>query len=1074
MLKRFFITSLLFMLPVFAIGTAIYYGEIQNERTILEIQAVERLKGQNEQIVNEFTYIVSDLMFLAQQHELQVFFDSDTKQQREILATEYRLFAAQKKLYDQIRFLDETGMEIARANFNAGNPSIVPADKLQNKGKRYYFRDALVLERGEIFVSPFDLNMEKGQIECPLKPMIRFGTPVFDHTGQKRGIVLLNYLGTRLLKKLDERAVNASSDIMLLNAKGFWLKGTAPADEWGFMYPDGGNKTFGNRFPEEWAQIIKAESGQFYTNNGLFTFITLYPLLEGQKSSTGAQHAFSPSLAKLGTQEYYWKIVSHVPPSTLQAKSHQTLSNMAIPFMALVLLILVISAFLTTARIKRVNAEAALRESEERFKAIVAAIPIPMAITRLSDQAFLYANEHYGQCFNIPPEQLVGYTSHSLCNHEERLRLLEILKRDGYVHNFELQAKKVGGEPLWIMVSMRPMTFNGEPAMIGVAYDITERKRAEEKIQQQHEFLQHVIDSLDHPFYVINTNNYQIGVANAATRALGMRPGVTCHALTHKRSEPCTGTNDPCPLKQVKKTKKPFIVEHIHFDKQGNPINVEVHGFPITDRAGNVTQMIEYSLDITERKRAEKQLHLQNEELQVQNEQLDAFARQLEELQQEKLYQLNKAYERFVPREFLGLLDKQSILDVQLGDQVEKEITILFSDIRGFTHISEKMTPQDNFEFINTYLGLMEPIIHQHHGFIDKYIGDAIMALFPTNADDAVSGAIAMLKKLRQFNNKIVQQAEQPAIQIGIGLNTGLLMLGTVGGQNRMDGTVISDAVNLASRVEGLTKTYGTSLLITEPTYQKLIEPSQYNIRVIDRVTVRGKTEPVTIYDVFDAEPPITIELKSTTLHDFEQGFRCFHNEQFEEAQGFFEKVLEINHNDKAAQVYLENCRTVLNMTMPEKPRILIVDDLPLNATVLSNFLNTKHFEVFVAKEGVTALEMVKSKYPHLILLDVMMPGIDGFETCRRLKADVKTQDIPVIFITALSETVNKIKGFELGAVDYITKPFQREEVLSRIKTHLSVHHLQQQVQAKNVELEIHNLQLKERIKTLTMQTKFV
>jgi PAS domain S-box-containing protein len=1069
MLRPFLTNALVFLLPAFILALVIYYQEYNREKTVLEIQAIESLQGQNEQIINEFNYIVSDLMFLAEQYELQRFLDKPTQEQRAILAREYRLFAAKKKLYDQIRFLDETGMEIARTNFNRGTPTIVPIENLQNKGKRYYFRDAFLLERGEVFISPFDLNIEKGKIERPLKPMIRFATPVFDHSGHKRGIVLLNYLGERLLKKLEQRAANASSDVMLLNAKGFWLKGTKKEQEWGFMY--GRNKTFGNKFPEEWEQIIQNQSGQFDSHNGLFSFKTIYPLIEGQKSSAGAFSAFSPSLVSLGAQDYYWKMLSYVPPSTLQKISAQILNKIAIPFFALILFILIIIAFLTQSRIKHIKAETALRESEERFKAIVTAIPIPMAITRLADGCFLYANQHYSEFFNISSEQLIDQSAYNITHLSEKEALLPLLGKEGYIHDLELKTKLIDGKSYWIMASFYPMNYNGESAMIGVIYDITQRKQAEKKLQHQHEFLQHVIDSLDHPFYVIDVNTYQIGVANSATKALGLWPGATCYALTHRRSEPCTGKNDPCPLKQIKNTKKPFIVEHIHFDKAGNPRNVEVHGFPILDRHGNVRQMIEYSLDVTERKQTEEQLYKQNEELQAQNEQLDAFARQLAELQQEKLYQLNKAYERFVPSEFLGLLDKQSILDVQLGDQVEKEITVLFSDIRGFTRLSEKMNPQDNFEFINTYLGLMEPIIHQHHGFIDKYIGDAIMALFPTHADDAIKGGIAMLKKLKQFN-PVLQKMGKPMIEVGIGLNTGLLMLGTVGGQNRMDGTVISDAVNLASRVEQLTKTYGTSLLITEQTYQKLNNPSDYKIRVIDRVTVKGKTEPVTIYEVFDNQAPIIIELKSKTLPDLEQGFHCFHNEEFEKAQHFFENVLQINSHDKVAQVYLAHCRTVLGMTMPEKPRILVVDDMPFNIQLLSTFLNLHDFEVLAADNGYTGLELAESKQPHLILLDILMPEIDGFETCQLLKEKEKVKDIPVIFMTALSNTGNKVKGLDLGAVDYITRPFQQEEVLARVKAHLNIRYLQQQLQAKNTELEIHNLNLKDRIKTLTMETK--
>jgi class 3 adenylate cyclase len=129
------------------------------------------------------------------------------------------------------------------------------------------------------------------------------------------------------------------------------------------------------------------------------------------------------------------------------------------------------------------------------------------------------------------------------------------------------------------------------------------------------------------------------------------------------------------------------------------------------------------------------------------------------------------------------------------------------------------------------------------------------MALFPKDADSALQGAIAMLQALTHYNFGR-KKANYNDIRVGIGINTGRLMLGTIGGENRMDSTVVADAVNLASRVEGLTKIYGTSLLITEQTHLKLVRPGQYHIRVIDAVAVKGKSELVTVYEVFDADPP--------------------------------------------------------------------------------------------------------------------------------------------------------------------------------------------------------------------------
>jgi hemerythrin-like metal-binding protein/PAS domain S-box-containing protein len=327
---------------------------------------------------------------------------------------------------------------------------------------------------------------------------------------------------------------------------------------------------------------------------------------------------------------------------------------------------------------------------------------------------------------------------------------------------------------------------------------------------------------------------------------------------------------------------------------------------------GSIDQIVATLQDITERKQAEKKLYQQNEQLKIQNEQLDAFATQLEKLQREKLYQLNQAYERFVPHQFLSLLGKESIIDINLGDQVEQEMTILFSDIRGFTSISEKMTPQDNFDFLNTYVGQMEPIIHQYQGIIDKYIGDAIMALFPLSAEDAINSAIAMLKKLVEYN-KILQTANLPKVQIGIGIHTGSMMLGTIGGQNRMDTTVISDAVNIASRLESLTKTYGNPLLISEATYLKLSDISKYHIRLLDRVKVKGKSESVKIFEVFTADPQKMLTGKLATLNQFEKAVHLYQQQNFSKAQELFQACLSQNPDDATAEIYVQHCQQFLN-----------------------------------------------------------------------------------------------------------------------------------------------------------------
>ncbi|HQR05020.1 MAG: bacteriohemerythrin [Proteobacteria bacterium] len=269
------------------------------------------------------------------------------------------------------------------------------------------------------------------------------------------------------------------------------------------------------------------------------------------------------------------------------------------------------------------------------------------------------------------------------------------------------------------------------------------------------------------------------------------------------------------------------------------------------------------------------------------------------------------SYGRFVPRQFLQLLGRPSILDVTLGDHVEKEMTLLFSDIRGFTLLSEAILPAENFRFINSYLSTMEPVVARHNGIIDKYIGDGIMALFPGRADDGVRSGIDMLRRLVAYNQGRSRAGYVP-IRIGIGINTGLVMLGTVGGHNRMESTVIGDAVNLASRMEGHSKIYGAPLIISEHTYHSLEDKSAYSIRFLDRIRVKGRYQSQSIYEVFDADPEPLWLAKQETRSQFDRALALFHMGYPDQALPFLNECLEAAPDDKPARFYRDRCESAL------------------------------------------------------------------------------------------------------------------------------------------------------------------
>ncbi len=294
---------------------------------------------------------------------------------------------------------------------------------------------------------------------------------------------------------------------------------------------------------------------------------------------------------------------------------------------------------------------------------------------------------------------------------------------------------------------------------------------------------------------------------------------------------------------------------------------------------------------------------------------INTIKREKEEAQAKTLEMqkiLTESYARFVPRDFLSNLGKESILDVKLGDQIQKEMSVLFSDIRAFTTLSEKMTPAENFNFINSYLSRMSPIIQRNRGFIDKFIGDAVMALFDKSVIDAVRSGIEMQLYLKEYNSYRNNRGYDP-IEIGIGIHTGSLMLGTIGAEERLEGTVISDTVNLASRIENLTKIYGSKIAVSEETVAEVKREGSYSFRFLDRVKVKGKMKAVSIYEILDGDEQESKSAKLETKEIYDKAVKLFHEKMYRESKAYFDQVLKINPKDKVTALYLKRLYALAN-----------------------------------------------------------------------------------------------------------------------------------------------------------------
>ena len=280
------------------------------------------------------------------------------------------------------------------------------------------------------------------------------------------------------------------------------------------------------------------------------------------------------------------------------------------------------------------------------------------------------------------------------------------------------------------------------------------------------------------------------------------------------------------------------------------------------------------------------------------------------------LLSIYSATGRFVPFEFLNAIGHDEITQVKRGDHTETEVTVLFADIREFTRLSESMTPTENFQFVNTFVGRMGPVIQRNRGFVNQYLGDGIMAIFPHNSEDAINAAWQMLKELEVFNSQLVEEGKE-AIRIGIGLHTGPLIMGIIGDEHRTDPATIADAVNTSSRLEGLTKYYKAPIIVSEVSLRQYKDHDPSQFRFLGKVKLKGKKHVVGIYECITGDSEQVKEYKIKTSGTYDKGIHAYQNGQLEEALTYFKLTQGEGIEDAVVDRFIDRIETLLEGGVP-------------------------------------------------------------------------------------------------------------------------------------------------------------
>lgn len=295
------------------------------------------------------------------------------------------------------------------------------------------------------------------------------------------------------------------------------------------------------------------------------------------------------------------------------------------------------------------------------------------------------------------------------------------------------------------------------------------------------------------------------------------------------------------------------------------------------------------------------------------------YEKNIREVQEreEAILRIHEVTKKFVPNEFIRLLGKEVITDVKLGDQAEKIVTVLFTDIRDFTSLSEKMTPEENFRFVSSFNERLGPIIRSHNGFINQYLGDSIMAIFPLHPEDALNAAIAMQQAVHEMNVQR-QLLGLPAIKAGIGMHTGPLIIGITGDENRLDAATISDTVNTAARIESLTKYYKAPLLLSSETMRHITQQEKYQMRHLGKVQLKGKHNLLSIIECINGDSAGKSAKKMDTLRQFNEAMQHYFEQRFDDAIGLFETILAIDPDDHTAKLFMGNAKKYAQEGIPD------------------------------------------------------------------------------------------------------------------------------------------------------------
>ncbi len=743
-----------------------YYTLYETDRVSREANEELNVSLAKRMIVTDISSVARDLAFLARHIERQGLFQISKQERERRISLEFSAFAEKKALYDQIRFLNIEGMEIVRINYTNGRVREVTGPALQNKSNRYYFREAFALSKDKIYLSPLDLNIEGGHIERPLKPVIRFATPLFDLSGKKQGVVVLNYFGQRLIENFTYAAANIADHIALTNSDGYWLSNPNPDDEWGFMLGNN-NRSMKQRYPNAWQQISTEYSGQFENNNGLFTFATIKPTRVALETSDPMAN---DNDALVGTDSY-WKIISRVTPEALTTTLPAFIQVHAALYFIMLVLILAGSWILALTRQKHRLAEAQ-SEYEQRFRHTLENIElVAVALDRRGTVRF--CNDYF--------LKLTGWRLDEVVNHQwldkfipEKARddagqiLASMASPENFPSQFETPILTKDGQQRQINWNST-LSYDLQNKVIGITgigEDTTDKRHTEEQLRKLSQAVEQspstvMITNIHGEIEYVNPKFIEV-TGYQANEVIGLNPSIL------KSGE--KSTQEYANLWSTIISGREWRGEFHNRKKNGELFWESASITGIRGPEGNITHFLAVKEDITERKRLEQKIEAHHREL-AKTEALAAMGRMASMIAHDLRNPLSSV------KMTLQILSKQK--STRNSSKADELRAISLEQIRYMEEILSDMLTYSRPDALKPEWLTVEKVMDMAIGLAQRKIDETGVELI-TNYQPGLPTLHGDATKLRQiFSNLLANAAqatencEKPEVTVDVMLDLG-------------------------------------------------------------------------------------------------------------------------------------------------------------------------------------------------------------------------------------------------------------------------------------------------------------